>query len=80
MSLLFCFLDSSEICIHKASDKASATAIVNIHHITIILDSLPNANHIINHKVVITPDIAPKFIQVLTEFLIVLDFNKINLY
>jgi len=53
-SLLFWFFNSSETCIHNASDKASAIAIVRIHHITIILDSLPKANHIISHNVVIT--------------------------
>jgi len=71
------FLDSSDICIHKASDKESAIAIVNIHPITIILDPLPNANHIIKPSVVIIPEVAQKLSPVLMEFFMLLNRFKI---
>jgi len=70
-------LDSSDICIHKASDKESAIAIVKIHPITSTLDSLPNANHIISPNVVIIPDVAQKLSPVLMEFFIFLNRFKI---
>ncbi len=66
------FLDSSDICIPKASDKESAMAIVKIHHITKISDWLPKANHTINPSVVIIHEVAQKLKPVLSEFFIIL--------
>jgi len=66
------FLDSSDICIPKASDKESATAIVKTQPITKTEDPLPKASHTINPSVVMIHEVAQKLKPVLSEFFIIL--------
>ena len=61
--------DSSEICIPKASEKASAIAIINIPPTTTSLECVPEWSPTINPSVVITPDVKPKLKPVVKECL-----------
>lgn len=51
--------DSSDTCMLRASDDASATAIVRIPPIIASNDSVLEKSPVINPNVVITPDIIP---------------------
>ncbi len=63
------FSDSCEICIPKASEKASAIAIVRMPPITATLELVPDSNPTINPRVVIIPDVRPKLSPVFRECL-----------
>lgn len=55
-----CLLDaSSDICIPRASERASAIAIRRIPPRTTILELVPKVSPIINPKVVIIPEVSP---------------------
>lgn len=60
-SLSVClFSDSSEIWIPRESEKASATAIINIPPITANVEWVLEFNPTINPKVVMTAEVIPK--------------------
>ena len=63
-------LDSSEICMPKASEKESAIAIVKIPPKTANLEPVPEPKPIIKPIVVITAEVRPKFRPDLNEVLI----------
>lgn len=68
ISLLVLVLsDSSEICIPKASEKASAMAIVNIPPITAGFEFVPALNPTIKPSVVMIPDVIPKKTPILSD-------------
>lgn len=54
------FSDSSEMCMPKASDKASAMAMVKMPPITTKEEPVAESRPIIRPKVVITPEVRPK--------------------
>src|SRR3989338_9826947 len=60
------FSDSSEICIPKGSEKASAMAIVNIPPMTASRECVPECRPTINPRVVIIPEVNPKLMPVLS--------------
>jgi len=70
--LEFFLLDSCERCIHKASEKESATAIVKIPHITTIRDHVHEVKPTISHNVVIIHEVIPKVIHVFIDCFMVL--------
>ncbi len=68
ISLSVCLLsDSSDICMPKASEKASATAIVRIPPRTAIFKCVPECRPTINPRVVIMPEVIPKLSPILSE-------------
>jgi len=64
------FSDSSEIWMPRASENASAIAIVNMPPITTPFEWVPECKPIINPSVVIIPDVRPKLTPVFNECLI----------
>lgn len=70
--ILFFLSDSSETNIHKASEKASAKAIVIIPPITTALIPLQKLNPTKSPNVVMIPEVMPKVIQVFTDCFICL--------
>ena len=54
-------LDSSEICMPKASEKASAMAMVKIPPRTANFEPVPAKSPTISPRVVITAEVKPKF-------------------
>jgi len=64
---LFARSDSCEIWIHKASEQASAIAIVKIHPMTAIFKFVPTLNPIINPRVVMIPEVIQNANQVLSD-------------
>ncbi len=70
ISFVVClFSDSSEIWIPRASENASAIAMVRIPPITTILEWVPECNPTIKPRVVIIPDVEPKLKPVFKECL-----------
>lgn len=67
---VWAFSDSSEMWIPRASEKASAIAIVRIPPITTFRDPVPEWRPTIRPSVVITPDVSPKLRPVFKECLI----------
>jgi len=61
------FSDSSEICIPRASENASAIAIVNTPPITTIFECVPELSPTIRPIVVIAPEVKPKLKPVFIE-------------
>jgi len=51
---------SSDICIPRASESASAMAIVKMPPITTNFEEVVEFNHTINPSLVIIPDVKPK--------------------
>ncbi len=64
--------DSSEICIPKESDIASAIAIVKIPPKTASLEYVLKIKPIIKPRVVITPEVVPKFIPLFFDLSIIM--------
>lgn len=61
ISFVWClFSASSEMCMPKASDSASAIAITKIPPKIIVFEPVPECNPTINPRVVIIPDVRPK--------------------
>ncbi|BAW31461.1 MAG TPA: hypothetical protein PLO64_07125 [Methanothermobacter sp.] len=72
ISLVVCLSSaSSETWIPSASERASATAIVNIPPITTNFECVPEFKPTIKPKVVITAEVKPKLNPVLNECLII---------
>ena len=63
--------DSSDMCIPRASENASAIAIVNIPPKITIFECVPECNPTINPNVVITPEVSPKLIPIFSDLLII---------
>jgi hypothetical protein len=68
------FSASFEIWIPKASEKASAMAIVRIPARTTISEFVPEWRPTIRPKVVMTADVSPKVMPVRNEFSIFISF------
>ncbi len=66
------FSDSSEMWMPRASEKASAMAIVNMPLRTAILEWVPECSPTISPKVVIIPEVEPKLKPTLSECLMAL--------
>ena len=75
--LLELFSDSTAMCIPKASERASAIAIIKIPAIIIFVELELEFNPIIKPKVVIMPDVIPKPKPFITEALIYLLQRKL---
>src|SRR6267143_3741505 len=65
------FLDSSAMCMPKASDMASAIAIVRMPPTTTVREWVPEWSPTINPNVVITPDVRPKLSPVFNDGFII---------
>lgn len=71
ISLVVClFSDSSEIWMPRASEKASAMAIVKIPPMTASFEEVAEFNPTINPRVVIIPEVTPKLSPVLIGWFI----------
>jgi len=67
---LFFLSTSSETTIPKESERESAIAIINIHHIITDLIQVHWVSHMISHRVVIIPEVTPKLNQISIGFFI----------
>lgn len=67
VSRVFLLSDSVEICIPRASENASAIAIVNIPPITASFEFVPELKPVISPRVVIIPEVIPKQIPILSD-------------
>ena len=63
----FLLLDSSDMCIPKASLEASAIAMVKIPPITTLFNPVPELSPTISPRVVMIPEVIPKLIPFLKD-------------